>query len=205
MRRWLTLNKDFLTLTFTRLQISLVVVTAIQLPVVWTISSFFFPGYNGIAQSLSELAADDSPVRWIIRSSLIVQAILMICLAYFSMRLAPVGKLFLALAGGFLIMTALVPSPSQTIYSPAHRVFSFLAFALSCLWPLFASNKNSEGLISRQNGAKITLFFLLLTIVSWIVWGFASQTYFGLLQRLNILLQSLLLAWVLARSFKTNS
>lgn len=177
--------------------------TATQLPLVWTVSSYFFPGYNSVTQSLSELAADDSPVRWVVRLSLITQAIAMICVSNFSKHFALAGRRILTLAAIFLALTALVPSPSQSVYSPTHRILSFLAFALSCLWPAFASSRKFEGLIARETGIRIAVFFLMLTIASWLVWALASHTYFGLMQRLNVLLQSLLLAWVLGKTLKT--
>jgi hypothetical protein len=96
-----------------------------------------------------------------------------------------------------------VPSPSQTVFSTPHRVFSFLAFAFGCLWPAFASTAGFEGVFSKFRGIQISLFFLLLTLSSWWVWAFASHTYFGAMQRMNILLQSMLLAWAVAKTFRT--
>ena len=182
---------------------TLVGFTATQLLVVWSVSSYFFPGYNSVSQSLSELAADDSPVRWIVRLSLITQAVAMMWVSNSSNHLALAGQRLHSLAANFLALTALVPSPSQSVYSPAHRILSFLAFAFGCLWPAFASSRRFAGLIPRQTGIWISVFFLLLTIASWLVWAFASNTYFGLMQRVNVFLQSFLLAWVLGKTLKT--
>lgn len=193
---------DFFNLRSRGLALALVIIASLQLATVWTISSYFFPGYDSVSQSLSELAADDSPVRWVVRGSLIVQAGIILLLASYAKLIAPTGRIFLTLAAIFLILSALVPSPSQTVFSVTHRMFSFLAFAFSCLWPAFASSATFTGIFSKIRGFQISLIFALLTLASWWVWAFASETFFGAMQRVNILLQSMVLAWALKQSFK---
>jgi hypothetical protein len=102
----------------------------------------------------------------------------------------------------FLALAALISSPSQTEYSTSHRVMSFLAFAFGCLWPAFATGKGKAGIVSRKTGLLISLGFLALTLISWSFWAFATQTYFGILQRINILGQSFFIGWYWWQSFK---
>ncbi|MCX6496885.1 MAG: DUF998 domain-containing protein [Rhodoluna sp.] len=184
------------------LVVLLAALVSFQLPITWLVCSYFFPGYNSIAQSLSELCADDSPVKWVVRSSLIFQAALISVLSLTLASTARTGKILLRLAALFMVLAALVPSPSQTDYSLAHRVASFLAFAFGCLWPAFATGKGEKGTVSRKTGILVSLSFLAFTLIGWSFWAFATQTYFGILQRINILGQSLFIGWYWWRSFR---
>lgn len=176
----------------------------IQLPLTWMICSTLFPGYNSFAQSLSELSADDSPVKWVVRASILFQAALIVAMSFCIHFTARTAKNLLRLSALFLALAALISSPSQTEYSVAHRIMSFLAFAFGCLWPLFAAPKGEPGTISKKTGLSITLGFLAFTLIGWSVWAFASQTYFGILQRLNILGQSLFIGWYWVASVRKN-
>ena len=180
----------------------LALLVGLQLPLTWVICSNYFHGYNSVAQSLSELSADDSPVKWLVRSSLLLQSALIIAMSFRLTSTARAGKTLLRLSAVFLAMAALVSSPSQTVYSPAHRVASFLAFAFGCLWPAFATRRGEHGTVSRKTGILVSLVFLLFTLVGWSFWAFASQTYFGILQRVNILGQSLFIGWYWWISFR---
>jgi hypothetical membrane protein len=173
----------------------LAILVSLQLPLVWLVCSNFFPGYNSVAQSLSELSADDSPVKWVVRCSLFLQATLIVVMTFTTRSVAPAGKSLLRLSALFLALAALISSPSQTEYSAAHRVASFLAFGFGCLWPAFAAGKGERIPLSKTNGVLVTLAFLAFTLIGWSFWAFATQTYFGVLQRINILGQSLFIGW----------
>ncbi len=178
---------------------------SVQLPLTWLICSNFFPGYNSIAQSLSELSADDSPVKWVVRGSLLLQASLILVMSFTLKTTATTGRNLLRLSAVFLALAALISSPSQTEYSSAHRVASFLAFAFGCLWPAFATRKGQRGAVSRRTGVIVTLGFLAFTLIGWSFWAFASHTYFGVLQRVNILAQSTFIGWYWWRSSSRSS
>lgn len=180
----------------------LAIVVAVQLPATWIVCSSYFPGYNSVAQSLSELSAEDSPVKWAVRGSLLLQAALITAMSFTAPFTARAGKNLLRLSALFLVLAALISSPSQTEYSMAHRVVSFLAFAFGCLWPAFATRNGETGAVSRTTGILVTAGFALFTLISWAVWAFASQTYFGILQRTNIAAQSLFIGWYWWRSFR---
>ena len=180
----------------------LAALASFQLPITWVVCAYYFPGYDSIAQSLSELSANDSPVKWVVRSSIMFQAVLITMMTLTLTSIARVGKILLMLAALFMLVSALVSSPSQTVYSPAHRVASFLAFALGCLWPAFSTRRGENGTVSRSTGILVSLGFLALTLVGWSFWAFASQTYFGILQRINILGQSMFFGWFWWNSFK---
>jgi hypothetical membrane protein len=181
---------------------SLALLITLQLPLTWLSCSYFFPGYNSIAQSLSELSADDSPVRWVVRASILLQAALIFVMSLAIPVTARTGRVLLRLSALFLALAALISSPSQTQYSTAHRVMSFLAFAFGCLWPAFATKKGESGTISRKTGVLVSLGFLAFTLIGWAFWAFATQTYFGILQRINILSQSAFIGWYWWRSFR---
>jgi len=180
----------------------LAVLVTLQLPLTWLVCSNFFHGYNSVAQSLSELSAEDSPVKWIVRGSLILQGALIIGMSFTATFTARAGKYLLRFSAVFLVLSALISSPSQTQYSTAHRVVAFLAFAFGCLWPAFANGKGKSGVVSSTTGVWVALGFLGFTLIGWSVWSFASQTYFGVMQRLNIFSQSLFIGWYWWRSFR---
>ena len=180
----------------------LAVLVTLQLPLTWLICSNFFHGYNSVAQSLSELSAEDSPVKWAVRSSLILQAALIIAMTFTATFTASAGKYLLRFSALFLVLSALISSPSQTEYSTAHRVVAFLAFAFGCLWPAFATRRGQNGTVSNTTGVWVALGFLGFTLIGWSVWSFASQTYFGIMQRLNIFGQSLFIGWYWWRSIR---
>lgn len=184
------------------LSVFLALLVSLQLPATWIICSFYFPGYNSVAQSLSELSAEDSPVKWVVRGSLILQAVLITAMSFTAPFTARAGRNLLKLSALFLVLAALISSPSQTEYSPAHRVASFLAFTFGCLWPAFATRRGESGTVSRTTGLVVTVGFAVFTLINWSVWAFASQTYFGVLQRADILAQSLFIGWYWWRSLR---
>ncbi len=104
----------------------------------WVISGALWPGYDPIRQTISDLAADDSPVQAIQTSFFFLGATLTVLGAIFARTLALPGRAVLLGAGLATYALAIYTTPSQTGHSDLHRLSATISFVLMSAWPLFS-------------------------------------------------------------------
>ena len=165
----------------------------------WTLSALFWPTYDPIAKTISDLAADDSPVKWIQTGFFLFGSTLTLIAAIDAKALAKPGRVTLFFAGlasyGFTIFA----TPSQDSYSDLHRIFATVAFLLFSIWPLLAIRTDKRyhwslrplGAISATIVMGITTAWFLLT------WLEPGQPIVGLSERVIAVMQVLWLSFVL--------
>ena len=137
----------------------------------WVISGSLWPGYDPIRRTISDLAADDSPVQAIQTSFFYLGATLTIVGAIYARALALPGRIVLLGAGLATYALAFFTTPSQVGHSDAHRIAATISFVLMSAWPLFSMRFDRRyAWVLRPVGAISAT--LVLTLIS--VWFLSS-------------------------------
>lgn len=137
----------------------------------WVISGSLWPGYDPIRRTISDLAADDSPVQAIQTSFFYLGATLTIIGAIYARALALPGRIVLLGAGLATYALAFFTTPSQVGHSDAHRIAATISFVLMSAWPLFSMRFDRRyAWVLRPLGAVSAT--LVLTLIS--VWFLSS-------------------------------
>ena len=162
----------------------------------WTISGALLPGYDPIAKTISDLAADDSPVQWIQSSFFIFGSLLTLIGAWHAKAFSIPGRVALAAAGvagfGYTFFT----TPSQDSFSDWHRIFATIAFVLFSAWPLFAMrfDKRYHWSIRPVGAITASLVMGLTTLWFLLTWLEPGQPIVGLSERVIAVMQVLWLS-----------
>lgn len=170
----------------------------------WTLAAALWPGFDPITRTISDLAADDSPVKWVQTSFFIFGSSLTLLAAWDARSIPMSGRLTLLLAGlasyGFTIFA----TPSQDSYSWAHRVFASIAFLLFSLWPLIAMRRSRNLHWSLRPIGAIPATVVLFAITGWflLTWLEPGQTLVGLSERVIAVAQVLWLSAVLIMQWR---
>lgn len=165
----------------------------------WTISGLLWEGYDPIAKTISDLAADDSPVKWVQTSFFILGSSLTLIAAISARALAMPGRVALFLAGLASFGFTIFATPSQDSYSDLHRIFASMAFFLFSVWPLLAIRRGQQYHWSlRPVGAiSATLVMGLTTLWFLLTWLEPGEPLVGLSERVIAAMQVLWLSFVI--------
>ena len=165
----------------------------------WVISGALWAGYDPIRQTISDLAADDSPVRYIQTGFFFLGATLTVVGAASARSFAIPGRVALFLAGLATYALAIFSTPSQTGHSDLHRLSATVSFVLMSAWPLLSMRFDRRyPWVLRPLGAIAST--LVLTIISlWFlsVWLDPQATMVGMAERLIVTAQVLWLSFTI--------
>lgn len=169
----------------------------------WTISAALWPGYDPIRKTISDLAADDSPVQWIQTSFFLLGSTLTLIAASSARSFAMPGRVTLFLAALASYGFTFYATPSQDSYSVEHRVYASIAFLLFSAWPILAMRFDRKyhwsirppGAIAATIVMSITTFWFLLT------WLEPGQPLVGLSERVIAVMQVLWLSGAIWMQF----
>lgn len=169
----------------------------------WTVSAALWPGYDPIAKTISDLAADDSPVKWIQTSFFLFGSTLTLIAAISARAIAMPGRVALGLAGFASYGFTFFATPSQDSSSPWHVGFATVAFLLFSIWPLLGMRRSKEFHFSLRPTASIvaTLVMGLTTLWFLLTWLEPGQPLVGLAERVIALMQVLWLSFVIWAQF----
>jgi hypothetical membrane protein len=165
----------------------------------WIISGSLWPGYDPIRKTISDLAADDSPVQLIQSSFFFLGGILSLLAAVYARSLANPGRVIIFLGGlatfGFTYFT----TPSQDGHSDLHRIFAIISFVLFSAWPLFSMRPSKEyPWVLRPMGAVVaTLGFTVISLWFLSTWTNPDATNVGLVERIIATAQTTYLSAVI--------
>src|SRR5690349_16752922 len=104
-------------------------------------------GYDAVRESISALAASETPHRWIMTVALILTGLAHVGSAVLLQGMRRTGRLVLGAAGLATLAVALVPLPSRSDGSAVHTVVASLSFALLAVWPWFAAHPDATPLL----------------------------------------------------------
>ena len=152
----------------------------------WVIAGSLWPGYDPIRKTISDLAADDSPVQWIQSSFFVLGGTLSLLAAIFARSLALPGRVTIFLGGlatyGFTYFT----TPSQDGHSDMHRYFAIASFVLFSAWPIFSMRLDKKyPWVLRPAGAIFaTIGFTIISLWFLSTWTNPGANNVGLVERI---------------------
>jgi hypothetical membrane protein len=168
------------------------VIGPIQSVLGWVIAGAFWAGYDPVYQTISDLAADESPVKLIMSSFFILGGTLSLIGAVYARTLAMPGRVALFASGICTYGLTIFPTPLVG-HSDMHRLFAITSFVLSAGWPLLAMRlvksapfiiRPLASLVGTAAQATLALWFLM-------VWADTTTTNIGVWERVVTTSQSL--------------
>jgi hypothetical membrane protein len=148
------------------------IIGPIQVITGFNLAQAFWPGFDAVHHTISDLAADDSPVQVLMTSFFYLGGTLSIVVAIWARTFALPGRIAIGLAGLATYGLAYFTTPSQIGHSDMHRIFAVASFVLSAGWPLLAMRFDKRyPWIIRPIGAIVGTALLtasaLLFLASW--------------------------------------
>lgn len=151
-----------------------------------------WPGYDPIKQTISDLAANESPVKLIMSSFFVFGGILTLIAAVFARTLAMPGRVALFVSAICTFGLTIFPTPLVG-YSLMHRIFAISSFALSAGWPLFAMRLRKDAPWVLRPTATIIGTTLQTALALWFLstWTDPNNHFVGVWERLVAVSQAL--------------
>jgi hypothetical membrane protein len=180
------------------------IVGPIQATLGWVISGALWPGFDHVTQTISDLAADDSPVKWIQSSFFLLGGTLSLIAAIYAPVLAMAGRVTIFVAGLTTYGLTFFATPSQETSSLWHRVFAIATFVLMSAWPLLSMrfDRSYPWLIRPVGAILATVVFTVSSIAFLSVWRDPAQPMVGLWERVIAVSQVLYLSVVIISAWR---
>ena len=161
----------------------------------WVIAGSLWPEYDPVRQTISDLAAPESPVNAIMSSFFVLGGTLTILLGIFGRTFATPGRVVLVIAGLCTYGLTIFPTPLVG-YSIPHRIFAISSFALSAGWPLFTMRVRSDApwIIRPAAAISMTVFQAVCAVWFLATWTLPDATNVGVWERAVATQQSLLMS-----------
>lgn len=168
------------------------IIGPIQSVLGWVIAGALWAGYDPVFQTISDLAANESPVKTIMSAFFILGGTLSLVGAVYARTLAMPGRVALFASGICTYGLTIFPTPLVG-HSDMHRVFAISSFVLSAGWPLLAMRRDKSAPFIIRPLASIvgTAAQAFLAIWFLIVWADPSTTNIGIWERVVTTSQSL--------------
>lgn len=160
------------------------IIGPIQSALGWTIAGSIWPGYDPVRQTISDLAANESPVKWIMSSFFVFGGILTLIAAIYARTLGFPGRVALFISAICTFGLTIFPTPLVG-YSLMHRIFAISSFALSAGWPLLAMRVRKDAPWIIRPTATIIGTTLQTALALWFLSTWTDQTnmYVGVWER----------------------
>jgi hypothetical membrane protein len=105
----------------------------------WTLAAAIQPApFDAVVRTISELAARDTPQRWLMTTALVGVGLSHLVTAYSLAPAALAGRLIHGLGGLATLGVAAFPLPAGGGMSAAHTAVAAVAFISLAVWPAFA-------------------------------------------------------------------
>lgn len=175
------------------------IIGPIQVILGFNLAQLLWPEFDPIRKTISDLAADDSPVQVLMTSFFYLGGTLSFLVAVWAKSFAWPGRVAIALAGFATYGLAFFTTPSQIGHSLPHRIFAIASFVLSSAWPLFAMRFDKRyPWILRPVGALLgTAMMTVVSLVFLASWTDPNATMTGLWERVIAVGQTWYLAAVI--------
>lgn len=171
----------------------------IQVVVGFNLAQALWPEFDPVAKTISDLAADDSPVQALMTSFFYFGGTLSFLVAGWAKSFSMAGRITIALAGLATYGLAFFTTPDQYSSSLAHRIFAIISFVLSAGWPLMAMRFDKRyPWILRPTGAIIGTTLLTASALIFLAsWADPASTMTGVWERVIAVSQTWYLALVI--------
>jgi len=168
------------------------IIGPIQSVLGWVIAGALWAEYNPVTQTISDLAAPESPVNWIMSGFFIFGGILTLIVSVSARTLALPGRIALFLSAIATFGLTIFPTPLVG-YSVMHRVFAISSFALSAFWPILAMRFRKDAPWIIRPTASIIGTVLQLALAVWFLssWTDPETTNVGVWERVVTVSQAI--------------
>ena len=166
----------------------------------WLIAGSMWPGYDPVRQTISDLAANESPVQLIMSAFFVLGGVLTLIAAIYGRTLAMPGRVALFVAAICTFGLTIFPTPLGVgEYSIMHRIFAISSFVLSAGWPLLAMRKRKDAPWIIRPTASIIGTALQTVLALWFLssWTDPTNTTVGVWERVVAVSQALYVSVVL--------
>jgi hypothetical membrane protein len=180
------------------------IIGPIQATLGWVISGALWPGFDHVTKTISDLAADDSPVKWIQSSFFLLGGTLSLIAAVYAPVLAMAGRVTIFVAGLTTYGLTFFAVPTQETSSFWHRVFAIATFVLMSAWPLLSMrfDRSYPWLVRPAGAILATVVFTVSSLVFLSVWRDPAQPMVGLWERVIAVSQVLYLSVVIISAWR---
>jgi hypothetical membrane protein len=180
------------------------IVGPIQAVMGWVVAGSLWPGYDHVNKTISDLAADDSPVKWVQSSFFLLGGTLSLIAAVWAPVLSMPGRITIFVAGLTTYGLTIFATPSQDSSSYWHRVFAIATFVLMSAWPLFSMrfDRRYPWIVRPIAAITATLIFTIGSISFLLVWTNPEQPMVGLWERVIAVAQVLYLSIVIVVAWR---
>lgn len=168
------------------------IVGPIQSVLGWTIAGSLWSGYDPIKQTISDLAANESPVKWIMSSFFVLGGLLTLVAALYARTLAMPGRVALFISAICTFGLTIFPTPLIG-YSLMHRIFAISSFVLAAGWPILAMRLSKDAPWIIRPVASIVGTALQTALALWFLstWTDPAATSIGVWERVVAVSQAL--------------
>ena len=168
------------------------IIGPIQSVLGWTIAGALWVGYDPVKQTISDLAANESPVQGIMSAFFVLGGILTLIAAVYAKTFAMPGRVALFVAAICTFGLTIFPTPLVG-YSIWHRIFAISSFVLSAGWHLFAMRTRKDAPWILKPPAAIIGTALQTALALWFLstWTDPDATDVGVWERVVAVSQSL--------------
>jgi hypothetical membrane protein len=168
------------------------IIGPIQSVLGWTIAGALWVGYDPVRQTISDLAANESPVQGIMSAFFVLGGILTLIAAVYAKTFAMPGRVALFIAAICTFGLTIFPTPLIG-YSIWHRIFAISSFVLSAGWHLFAMRTRKDAPWILKPPAAIIGTALQTALALWFLssWTDPNATDVGVWERVVAVSQSL--------------
>jgi hypothetical membrane protein len=163
----------------------------------WAIAGALWPGYDPLELTISDLAAPESPVQWVMTAFFILGSTLTLIAAVFARTFAFPGRIVLLVAALCSFGLTIFPTPLNGT-SSTHQFFAIAFFAASASWQLFAMRfrKDAPWVLRPWAIVVASLVQATFAITFLVIWATPESTNIGLWERLVSFEQGLYLSAV---------
>jgi hypothetical membrane protein len=174
------------------------IIGPIQSVLGWTIAGALWVGYDPVRQTISDLAANESPVQGIMSAFFVLGGILTLIAAVYAKTFAMPGRVALFIAAICTFGLTIFPTPLVG-YSIWHRIFAISSFVLSAGWHLFAMRTRKDAPWILKPPAAIIGTALQTALALWFLstWTDPNATDVGVWERVVAVSQSLYVSVVI--------
>jgi hypothetical membrane protein len=168
------------------------IIGPIQSVLGWTIAGALWVGYDPVKQTISDLAANESPVQGIMSAFFVLGGILTLIAAVYAKTFAMPGRVALFIAAICTFGLTIFPTPLIG-YSIWHRIFAISSFVLSAGWHLFAMRTRKDAPWILKPPAAIIGTALQTVLALWFLssWTDPNAADVGVWERVVAVSQSL--------------
>ena len=168
------------------------IIGPIQSVLGWTIAGALWADYDPVRQTISDLAANESPVQLVMSSFFIFGGVLTLIASIYARTFAFPGRVALFLAAISTFGLTIFPTPLIG-YSIWHRIFAISSFVLSAGWHLFSMRTRKDAPWILKPPAAILGTALQVALALWFLssWTDPDATNVGVWERVVAVSQAL--------------